>query len=77
MALADSKSVRLSIICDAISQSHYSNQLLTKTSCISYGSPQLKMLWSHSVDFLNFSILTLTCVCHVISQKPLFLSTSN
>ena len=45
-------SVHLSNLCHAISQSHCSDQLLVITTCVSYGSPHLKRLWSRSVDFL-------------------------
>ena len=47
-------SVCLSVICDAISQTCYSDELLISTECASYGSPHLKRLWSRSVDFQIF-----------------------
>ena len=51
-------------------KSCYSYQLKIKIACVSYGSPHLRRL-------LNFSILTLTFLCDMISLKPLLRSTFN
>ena len=76
-SIRPSQFVRQYVLCDTVSQ----EQLLRSISVgVSYGSTQLKTLWSGSVDFLifcDFSILTLTFLCYAISQKPLLGSTSN
>ena len=36
----------------------YSDQLLMNTACVSYESPHLKRLWSSSVDFLIFLLIS-------------------